>query len=186
MKRALFGTVSLFIVLTTAACDGGGDGQDDDPRDPTPFTARSDVEFIDALVPHHEMALEMALEIVDRGVDPMLVDMARTMISAQTSEIDRMQTARRELTGRERAEDVVMDPHGMQDLAALRSLDGADLERTFLEDMIAHHAGAVQLAHRSRANLEHADMAQLATMTVMDQSREIGELRGMLETSRAD
>jgi hypothetical protein len=29
-------------------------------------------------------------------------------------------------------------------------------------------------------------MAQLATMTVMDQSREIGELRGMLETSRAD
>jgi uncharacterized protein (DUF305 family) len=179
MTRALVGSASLLIALTTAAaCDGGGDAED---RDSTPYTARSDVEFIDALVPHHETALEMAQEIVDRGPDPMLVDMARTMIAAQKSEIDRMQTARREITGRDRADDVVMDPHGMQDLEALRSLDGAELERRFLEDMIAHHAGAVQLAHRSRANLENPDMAQLATMTVMDQSREIGELRGMLE-----
>lgn len=178
MQRALFGSVSLFIGLTTAACDGGGDTRDGDP---TPYTARSDVEFIDALLPHQEMALEMAQEIVDRGSDPMLVDMARTMIAAQKSEIDRMKTARREITGRDRPDDVVMDPHGMQDLEALRGLDGAELERRFLEDMIAHHAGAVQLAHRSRANLENPDMAQLATMTVMDQSREIGELRGMLE-----
>jgi uncharacterized protein (DUF305 family) len=180
MSRTLLRSSCLLIALTLSACDGGGDADRGDDRDPTPYTARSDVEFIDALLPHHEMALEMAQEIVERGSDPMLVQMAQTMIAAQTAEIDRMQAARRALTGREQPDEVNTDQHGIDDLAALRALDGTQLERRFLEDMIAHHAGAVQLAHRSRANLRHGDMAQLASATVMDQSREIGELHDML------
>lgn len=181
MSRTLSRFACLLVTLNISACGSGGDGDRNDERDSTPYTARSDVEFIDALLPHHEMALEMAQEVVERGSDPMLVEMAGTMFSAQSAEIDRMKAARRALTGRERPDDVNTDQHGMDDLAALRGLSGATLERRFLEDMIAHHAGAVQLAHRSRANLEHPDMAQLASMTVMDQSREIGELHGMLE-----
>jgi len=94
---------NLFTALVAAcACDidVNDDDRDDETETPVAFTPDSDVALIDALVPHHEAALEMAQEIVQRGTDPELREMAQTMIAAQRSEIERMSRARQELTGK--------------------------------------------------------------------------------------
>lgn len=48
MSRTLSSFACLLVTLNISACDSGGDGDRNDERDPTPYTARSDVEFIDA------------------------------------------------------------------------------------------------------------------------------------------
>ena len=107
--------------------------------------------------------------------------MANMMITAQRSEIETMGDVREALTGERRASDDAMrDDHAADDVAQLRGLDGDELERRFLQDMIPHHAGALQLAHRALPNLDSAELAMLAEMTVMDQAREIGEMHAML------
>lgn len=62
---------------------------DMDPRElrtAKPF----DRAFIDMMVPHHEGAIAMAEELLDKGEHPALREMAQDIIRTQSAEIDRM------------------------------------------------------------------------------------------------
>jgi uncharacterized protein (DUF305 family) len=49
-----------------------------------------DAAFIKMMIPHHEGAIEMAREELDKGKDPELRDLAQDIIDAQQREIDQM------------------------------------------------------------------------------------------------
>ena len=49
-----------------------------------------DAAFIDMMIPHHEGALEMAREELDKGANPELKELARNIVDAQQREIDEM------------------------------------------------------------------------------------------------
>lgn len=153
---------------------------DDTSSDRAPFIPASDVEFIDSLTSHHQMAIEMANEVVARGASSEVKSMAADMITVQTQEIAEMRAARRELTGSEQSE-MTMDPHMDLDMGALRAVSGAELDRRFLEEMIVHHAGALQTTHRALPNLAREDMRALAVSANESQAREIGDMRTMLD-----
>ena len=62
---------------------------DEDPamlRNAKPF----DAAFIKMMIPHHEGAVEMAREEVDKGADPELKKLAQEIIDVQQREIDQM------------------------------------------------------------------------------------------------
>lgn len=64
-------------------------GMDMDPaelKDAQPF----DKAFIDAMIPHHEGAVVMARELLERGEQPGLRKMAQDIIHAQSKEIAQM------------------------------------------------------------------------------------------------
>jgi uncharacterized protein (DUF305 family) len=64
-------------------------GIDEDPamlQKADPF----DDAFIKMMIPHHEGAVEMAQEEVDKGEDPELVELAQNIVDAQQREIDQM------------------------------------------------------------------------------------------------
>ena len=52
----------------------------------------------------------------------------------------------------------------------------------FLADMIPHHAGAIEMAHRALPNLKRADLQAMAMNIVSSQAKEIGELQDMLSS----
>ncbi|HKP64207.1 MAG TPA: DUF305 domain-containing protein, partial [Polyangiales bacterium] len=52
-----------------------------------------------------------------------------------------------------------------------------DLDAMFVTEMIAHHASALPVAHRSVATLRNAELRALATGMVSMQAAEIGELQ---------
>jgi uncharacterized protein (DUF305 family) len=64
-------------------------GMDGDPatlQTANPF----DAAFIKMMIPHHEGAIEMAREELDKGENPELLELAQNIIDAQQREVDQM------------------------------------------------------------------------------------------------
>jgi len=168
----LLGAMAMTAV---AACDA-----EDDAGAPTD-TPRNDVEYIDALVPHHRAVIMMADEVIQRGESPEVRAMAQQMKAEQAAEIERMERLRAGLTSTEPPPETMSDPHMTADLAAMRKLDGSALDERFLRDMIPHHAGAVVLSHRALPNLRTSELRELAETTYTKQTREMNEMLDVLE-----
>lgn len=58
---------------------------------PMEFTGRADVDFVKAMIPHHQGAIDMAKVELQYGKDPQLREMAKQIIAAQEKEIAEMQ-----------------------------------------------------------------------------------------------
>lgn len=58
-----------------------------------------DREFINAMIEHHEGAIRMANVVIAEGADPEVRDLAKMIVEAQSSEIDRMGKWRRRWYG---------------------------------------------------------------------------------------
>jgi uncharacterized protein (DUF305 family) len=140
------------------------------------FVPGDDVDLIDALVPHHEMALMMAdMEIAD-GTVPEVVALAERMRAVQMQEIEALKMMREEITGCPYIPPL-NEPHHPIDMAALEEADGVEVDRAFLEHMIPHHASAIAFSHNALPNLTHPDLLEMAMNVVEAQSAEICEMR---------
>lgn len=147
----------------------------------------ADQMFIDMMVPHHQGAVEMARMAEQRAEHPELKAMAATMITAQQSEIDQMKSWRKSWFGSDEvpAMGASMD-HG--DMPGMKSMEGmkADMERlktatpfdlAFLDAMIPHHEGAVEMATDVQTKSEKAEVKELAAKMVADQKKEIEQMK---------
>lgn len=170
MSRAI--TLLLALGVFTA-CDAM-DGQS------APTTPRSDVEFIDAMVPHHRMAVDMAEIELAGGDSPEVRMMAQKMKDAQEAEITKMQAIREELTGSGLVPEH-LDHQATEDLEKLKAASGSALDRLFLEEMLPHHAGAIVMSHEALPYLERPDLRSMADKIILDQAKEIGMIAMMLE-----
>jgi uncharacterized protein (DUF305 family) len=144
-----------------------------------PLTNASDVEFIDMMVPHHEMAIMMAEQELARGNSAAVKTFAQRVKDAQMMEIAQLKAARKELTGSDVVPPPPPDPHMDMDMAMMMTMSGAALDMMFIDDMIPHHAGVLEVTHRAKDTLQRADIKALATKMFDDQAREIGELAAL-------
>jgi uncharacterized protein (DUF305 family) len=144
-----------------------------------PFAPQDDTQFIDTMVPHHEMAVMMADMELEHGSNAGVKAMVQMMKDAQLAEIAEMKASRQEIAG---SSDIpkMDDAHMKADMQAMESLRGAELDRHFLEEMLPHHAGALVVAHGALPNLENADMRALAAKIVQDQTEEIVAIKDAL------
>lgn len=132
-----------------------------------------DVAFADAMIAHHQMAIDMARAELAGGRDARVKAAARQVISAQRREIDLMNSWRRSWgvgTGSARAA-------GMAGPRAGQSWD-----RWFLTGMIPHHEGAVEMARLAPARTQNAGVRKLAADIVRTQNAEINQYRAWLGT----
>ena len=164
-------------VLLVSAC-GGSDGGTDASAVPT--GAAFDRAFIDAMVPHHEGAIEMAKAAKEAGLSqPDLVKVADDVLAAQQDEIDRMKEWRAKWFG-----SAEIDPQGAAALGLSESdmgmqhdadalLDSGDVNTDFAQMMVTHHQGAIEMAELAADRAEHGEIKQLADEIISAQEREI-------------
>ena len=66
-------------------------------------------------------------------------------------------------------------------MAMMMQMSGAELDRMFLSDMIAHHAGALSMSHRAMPYLQRNELKTMAQNIFDSQAREIGDIHSMLQ-----
>lgn len=188
--------------LVLAGCSGGSDssaGPESSASSGESSTAESaafndaDVTFVQGMIPHHRGALAMAQLADGRAEDPRVLDLAGRIEAAQLPEIETM-TGLLEEWGEPLPEETDssmggmshgsdgMDMGGMsdEDMTAMEAASGAEFDRMFLEMMIGHHRGAVQMAEEEIAEGSNPDAVDLARTIVDAQNAEIQEMETLL------
>jgi uncharacterized protein (DUF305 family) len=143
------------------------------------MTVSSEREFIEGMIPHHQEAIDTAGEVLERGgTTPEMVELAENIIIAQKREIENMKDWYEAWYGVSYQDTDDYDPM-MRDLS---NLSGAEIDRTFLEDMIMHHMGAIMMARSVQPYVEHQEMEDLTKAVVDTQSKEIQQMRNILSS----
>ena len=166
-------TMALFV-LTAVAAAVAGCGSSSDTENSAGNGA--DLAFIDGMVPHHKMAIDMAKVAKERGEHPQIRKLAKDIVDAQQAEIVQLNLIRDDLSTLKKT-DLGVPAHlaGMdQDMGAL--MNARPFDRKFIDMMIPHHQGAIRMAHAELAKGKSPALEQLAKNIVEAQSREIREM----------
>jgi uncharacterized protein (DUF305 family) len=153
----------------------------------------TDVYFAQGMIPHHGQAVQMADMALAVSVNPDVTALAEQIKAAQSPEIEQMTTW---LTDWDQA---VPDPNAMMDdnmdgaggmmmsgmmsaadMARLGNATGAGFDRMFLEMMILHHEGAIEMAEQELAEGKYQPTKDLAQAVITGQQAEIEEMNTLI------
>jgi uncharacterized protein (DUF305 family) len=188
-KRWLFGvgTVAVAVSLGLAGCATQGSSETPTSSETAAADFNSaDVVFAQMMIPHHEQAVEMSDMILAKAdVDGRVRDLATQIKAAQQPEIDQLQGWLTEWGASESADDGHggHDQSGMmssEDLAALEAATGAEAARLFLEQMVIHHEGALDMAETEVSEGVNSAAIEMAGNTVTTQTAEVQEMQDLL------
>ena len=167
----------------------GADQERDGNGDDAASFNDADVTFAQSMIVHHEQAIEMAALAADRADSDEVRDLAERIEAAQQPEIELMETWL-DQWGQERPADSGMDGMGMDhgasgmmsedEMAALEGASGEDFDRMFLELMIVHHQGAIEMARAELEDGTNPDALDVARAIVETQSDEVAEMEALL------
>jgi uncharacterized protein (DUF305 family) len=195
LRRAALATGALGLALLAGGCGDHGTGHDTMGTPTTPAVApksgatfnATDVKFATDMIPHHRQALDMAKTAESKAATPDVKALAGRIAKAQDPEIATMSgwlTAWGEPVPSPGAmhHDMGEMPGMMtgQELQDLSKATGKDFDRMFLQMMIRHHQGAVEMAKTEQAQGQDPAVRQLATKIAADQTAEITEMQGLL------
>lgn len=183
-------TLGLTLGVALTGCAGDGSREVEDASGATTTVNDADVELAQMMIVHHEGAIEMADLAVERASTDEVRDLAEGIAAAQGPEIETM-TGWLEAWDEKLPDDADMGgmDHGGMDMegmdqeevmAELEGLSGADLDRRFLELMIDHHRGALDMAQEHLDKGAHEDALELSRAIVADQQDEIAVMEEML------
>lgn len=164
-----------------------------------PLFNAADLTFLQHMIVHHEQAVVMSLLVPERSGRPEFHRFADYVRRAQAAEIDMMQAlldlaAER---GLELPEQHLHDDPPMAGMlssarmAALAEASGAEFERLWLEGMIFHHQGAIDMSHaQQRQQLANGrrpyNLGVLVEEIIVEQRAEIARMRQWLDAWGAE
>ena len=191
MKKTAILIGFLLVSLLLVACGGDEDGSGGGSAQGQFNDA--DVTFATGMVPHHEQAVEMAQMATEQVASDETASLARDIEAAQGPEIEQLRGWLEDWgqdvpsgsmdhdemghgTGSSSAPGMMSE----SDMTALAEASGALFERMWVEMMIEHHKGAVQMAKTEVADGEHPGAIGMAERIIETQEAEISQMERML------
>jgi uncharacterized protein (DUF305 family) len=200
-RTFLASTLALATAITLSACsdsssemsgmEGMGESSSSASAAPSSSADASEADFNDQDVmfaqmmkPHHEQAVEMADMILAKdGISTDVTDLATQIKEAQGPEIAQLEEwisawgAEDSMSGMDHSMDGMMSD---EDMSSLESATGAEAETLFLEQMMMHHEGAVEMAQTEVDEGQNADAIDMANTIVQTQTEEIATMQDLL------
>ena len=201
-RLATAAALPLLLATTLAACG-------DDTTDERPAAVRTasngdrfndaDVSFATEMIAHHADALVMVDMTQGRELSPEMTDLTEDIRAAQAPEIEQMadwltawgedvpETSRDHVNSHDMGDmsddtgggtGMGMDP---DDLAALEDASGTAFEQMWLQMMVEHHEGAIEMAQDEQADGLADDAVALAESIESSQTAEIDRMEELLD-----
>jgi uncharacterized protein (DUF305 family) len=195
LARVVAAMVAVAAALVLSSCSSpASDGQTDHQHPDAPVITgqpagynADDVAFATNMIPHHQQAIDLSAMVPDRSANAELIALAKQISAAQQPEIEIMKVFLvqwKENPDTNAGHAGHGSPMaGMVDAATmtkLESLNGAEFDKLWLESMISHHQGAIEMANAEIANGDNVDAKTLAKNIVATQGTEIGQMKQML------
>jgi uncharacterized protein (DUF305 family) len=170
-------------------------------HDVGPAGGTYDLRWLDGMVQHHTGALRMSEFVFDIG-QPGVGALAKSIWRDQAQEIKAMGQWRKAWYPEAPVYPVALksggDPNSMAGLERMSTAQIQGMQMTgststrdsrvtwFLEGMVAHHGGALVMAHDALSKSSNTTVRRLARDIIVAQRREILELRRMLKHDGLD
>ncbi len=161
---------SIFAVLTLSACSSNTEKISE--------YSSQDIMFAEMMIPHHEQAIVMSDIALTNTTNPEILKLAQEIKDAQSPEIAQMKS----WDGVDASTHMGHTMMGMldeQEIADLRAATGKDFDRLFLEGMIKHHEGAIDMA-KMIDDSKNSEVAELGKAIIATQTAEIEYMQSLL------
>jgi len=188
--------VGLLMTLALSGCGGSVMSDMKDVANSTIDAAKdaigfndADLNFTQTMIPHHEQAIEMADIALDPlvGASDSVKAIAARIKSAQDSEVTKMKAFltmwKQRLTGDSSMHhgDTMSGMMSADDMKKLSSLRGVEFDREWMNGMIAHHEGAIEMAKEVLKDGKNTAVNALAKAVEAVQDSEILEMKKLLD-----
>jgi len=142
-----------------------------------------DLQFLDSMIHHHEGAVSMAEMVLRKSERDELTTFARKIIEDQNREIAQMRAWREAwFPGKPAA--INMDLPGMKKSMMtpehekmMEAASGNEFDIHFVDMMVPHHEGAVEMSREMLAKGERAELKTLAEQIIKAQDSEIRQMQ---------
>ena len=190
MKRNVLITATIVLVngLTLSGCtvnittppNAAHSHEMNAPAGSSEFSGM-DIMFAQMMIPHHQQAIDMSELAETRAANASVLELAQEIQSEQDPEINQMlawldQAGASTDMGHEMHMDGMLDA---ADIQALEQASGAEFDRLYLEGMIAHHEGAIEMAQMI-LDSKNPEVKALGEAIVESQSSQIEYMRELL------
>ncbi|HRD61035.1 MAG TPA: DUF305 domain-containing protein [Nocardioides sp.] len=198
----ILGTLTLGLALTLTACGNDEPANDGSTKVSETDHNDADVAFATDMIQHHAQALSMVDLTVDRTLDPEVQQLADDIREAQGPEIETMSdwlqewdeeipetmrdhsNAGHDMEGMGDSMDGLdSDMPGMMsgdDFDELENAPDSEFQTMWLEMMVEHHEGAVEMAQGEQDNGQYKPAVNLAAAVVETQTAEIDKMKALL------
>lgn len=204
--RATWAAAGLAVLLTLSACGGGEETAGPQKLSETEHN-KADVAFATDMIQHHAQAMSMVDLTMDRNLEPEVQELADAIRAAQSPEIETMSTwllewgeevpstMRDHINGgheghgdedssmSDSMEGMDADMPGMmsaEDMDALENASDAEFQDMWLEMMVEHHEGAVEMSEAQQDEGRFKPAVDLAGTIIESQSTEIDTMEKLL------
>ena len=142
----------------------------------------SDIMFAQMMIPHHQQAVEMATMAESRAFSPEVKALAIKIKAEQAPEIAQMTSwLENSNAPMEMGHDMGMDGMlGDAEMQKLEEAQGAAFDKLFLEGMIAHHEGAIEMAQMV-VDSNNPEARSLGEEIIKAQTEEINLMKSLLK-----
>ncbi|KRE27410.1 hypothetical protein ASG82_13415 [Mycobacterium sp. Soil538] len=189
---------AVFAAVVLAGCGSSGSSSSDAAPtstdtpvitgEPAGFNP-DDVTFAKQMIDHHRQAVAMAELVPERSTNAELAALAARIAGEQQSEINTLNVFLVQWNEQPKLGQADHGGHGQNmpgmvdavTIARLESLRGPEFDRLWLQSMVDHHQGAIEMAKAEIAHGENVDAVSMARTMVSTQQAEIGQMNTMLE-----
>lgn len=171
-----------------------GGKMDHSMMDLGPANAEFDLRFIDGMTPHHQGAIAMAQEALQKSKRPEIKKLAQAIINAQNKETAQMKQWRAAWYPNMGATPMAWHSkmgHSMsmseeQKNSMMMSMDlgkaDAEFDLRFINAMIPHHEGAVVMAQDALTKSKRPEVQALSKDIITSQEAEIAQMKQWRKT----
>lgn len=141
----------------------------------------NEIMFAQMMIPHHKQAISMTQIAIKKSKNQEILKLSRAIIKAQNAEVLKL-TYWLKATKSSMNMDHEMPMNGMlsdEEFAELNRLVGTQFDKKFLELMIKHHQGALEMLDLL-SGAKNKEARNLANEIKSAQSSEIASMKKML------